>query len=188
MVVQRYFIINFYFISAMRHLIFVFIAMVAILLILLFTRNQETYFKSIDLNDRISIENRDLPSYYDTILNVAMSQQNLSHHRVILIPLSEATKTKFEGGIKASLRYANGDFYLFIDELDRSKAINVIAHEVVHMQQYSSKRLSYNNNTGELAWNGSKYSLDTEYENRPWEIEAFDNQSKIEKLITKTLY
>lgn len=172
----------------MRYLVIVFIAMLTVLLVFLLLRNQESYFKTVDLVGCENIENRGLPKYYDTILCVALSNENLSHHKVVVIELSSQNKLKFEGRLKANLRYVNGDFYLFIDVFDRNKAINVISHEVVHMLQYSSKKLVYNNNTGELFWNGSKHSLDVEYENRPWEIEAFENQGRIQKRIYSVLY
>ena len=71
----------------------------------------------------------------------------------------------------------NCSFYLFLSPLLESDyLIEVLAHEVIHINQYYMKKLisiSYE----EVYWNDSLIQVSkTNYIDRPWEIEAFNGQ------------
>jgi hypothetical protein len=147
----------------------------------------EKSFNQIPLQDNNSIVNGVFPTYYDTVLNVAMSQMELSGYKVIMEQISGEAKSQFDGELKAHIRYYNNDFYLFTGSLSRNESIEVLCHEVIHMQQYTSGDLIYNN--GNITWKGETLELNSkEYENRPWEKDAFSRQTQLIKTVKDILY
>lgn len=52
--------------------------------------------------------------------------------------------------------------------LDKENKLKTLAHEMVHVKQYSLGYL----NESMTRWRGKKVSVDLSYENKPWEIEA----------------
>lgn len=173
----------------MKNIYKILLILLIILLILLIVKIKPSNepFNRVTLTNDNSIENLVYPSYYDTILNVAMSQMNLSGNIVIIQPLSDNAKSQFDGELKAHIRYFNGKFYLFTINLDRKDAIEVLSHEVIHMDQYTSGNLIYNNNG--VTWMGETMDLNSkEYEQRPWENDAFKRQGDLINSIEKILY
>jgi hypothetical protein len=71
--------------------------------------------------------------------------------------------------------------------MNRDESIEVLCHEVIHMEQYSSGDLVYDNNF--IIWKGDKMELNSkEYMDRPWEKDAFDRQSQLIKSVESVLY
>lgn len=169
------------------------LAIVGIILLILLTililtveSNKHIEFKKIELSDDISINNLDLPPYYDTILKVGMNGPLMDGTMVNVIPLSENAKSQFDGDLNAHIRYFDERFYLFIDNLDKSTAIQVLAHEIVHMEQYLKKDLIFDGKN--VFWLGQQYDLSsTPYEVRPWERDAFNREHEISENIRKIL-
>jgi len=147
------------------------------------------YFNQVELfeSNGNTITNNRLPSYYDTILSVGLSSQGIMGSYVVIDKLSDEAKEQFNGELKAHVRFFDGVYYLYIDEMSRGEAIKVISHEIIHIYQYNSGQLFYEN--GEITWNLKKYDLSSlDYDNRPWEKEAFDNEDMLSKKIFETLY
>lgn len=163
------------------------IVIILLLLLISRTRSEERPFNEVQLSDNNYIHNEMFPTFYDTILNVAMSEAGLTGHNVILEKLSDGARNQFDGELKAHIRYLNGDFYLFTESMGRYEAIEVLSHEVIHMLQYSSGNLSYMD--GNVTWMGEVLELNSkEYEQRPWETEAFQKQSQLINLVEGVLW
>lgn len=166
------------------------VGIILILLIILLIYKvdfKEKSFNQVELNNDNTVQNGLFPTYYDTILNVAMEQMKLSGYVVNMGQLSDATKSKFDGELKAHIRYIDPNFFLFIETLNRREAIEVLCHEVIHMQQYSSGDLVYSN--GNVTWKGETIELNSkEYENRSWENDAFNRQKELIKAVENILY
>lgn len=144
-------------------------------------------FNQIQLTENNFIYNEKFPTYYDTILMVAMDEAELAGFNVIVRELSGTAKSQFDGELKAHIRYENDDFYIFTGMMNRNEAIEVLSHEVIHMLQYRSGNLIYSN--GKITWMGEVLDLNSkEYEQRPWEIEAFQQQTKLISLVEGSLY
>jgi len=163
---------------------------VIVLLILLFlifkSKKEERAFNKVELSNFSTIDNMVFPTYYDTVLSVAMKEMGVGGY-VIVGQLSDVAKGQFDGDLKAHIRYFSSKFYLFTEKMDRSESIKVLCHEVVHMQQYSSGDLVYDNNF--IIWKGEKIELNSkEYMDRPWEKDAFDRQSQLIKSVESVLY
>jgi hypothetical protein len=163
---------------------------VIILLILLFlifkSKREERVFNKVELSNLSTIDNVVFPTYYDTVLSVAMKEMGVGGY-VIVEQISDVAKSNFDGELKAHIRYFNSKFYLFTGKMSRDESIEVLCHEVVHMQQYVSGDLVYDNNF--IIWKGNKMELNSkEYMDRPWEKDAFDRQSQLIRSVESVLY
>lgn len=144
-------------------------------------------FNSVELSSKNLITNNKLPEYYDTILSVGLDQAGIENQHIIINPLSDGAKNQFDGELRAHIRFYNGSFYLFIEELDRDLAIQVISHEIIHMKQYISGDLSYDNSV--LVWKGEIFDLtNIEYSKREWESEAFSSENQVADPVYKILW
>lgn len=168
-------------------ILLVLLGIILIVLLILKSESSNKPFNAVVLSDDNQIQNLVYPSYYDTVLNVAMTQMGLSGNTVIIQPLSDNAKSQFDGELKAHIRYFNGKFYLFTINLDRRDAIEVLSHEVIHMDQYTSGNLIYDSNG--VTWMGVTMDLNSkEYEQRPWENDAFSRQGDLINSVEKILY
>jgi hypothetical protein len=164
---------------------------VLLFIILLFLISQLKYedkpFNNVTLSTNNNIINNTYPTYYDTVLSVAMEQMGIRGQIVVINKITDAAKNNFDGTLKAHIRYFNGIFYLFTENFNREETIEVLSHEVIHMDQYLSGDLYYEN--GEVVWLGEVIDLNSkEYEDRPWENDAFSKQTELIRLVTNTLY
>ena len=58
--------------------------------------------------------------------------------------------------------------------------INTLCHELVHVAQYAQRRMRHLSRSYSVAWGSSWYNTnDTEYMDRPWEIEAHALESEL---------
>jgi len=170
--------------------IIIVVALIFLGLIFLVVKNssaEDKPFNQIELSYNNNFNNGIFPSYYDTVLSVAMDEMGLVGYMVTLGKLSDGARSQFDGQLRAHIRYFNGNFYLFTEDLDRKDAIEVLSHEVIHMQQYASGNLVYDNL--DVIWKGETIGLNSkEYEERPWESDAFARQSALIDLVEKKLY
>lgn len=150
---------------------------------------QEEPYKQVELPLNNSVVNNNMPTYYDTALSIALDQAGLTGITVVINPLSDQAKSQFDGELKAHIRSFNGIYYLFIAELDREDAIEVLSHETIHLTQYQDGDISYDQNTGIVYWKGEEFNLENvTYEKRPWEEDAFQKQGQLIAGVTNILY
>lgn len=175
----------------MRKNIILIIGVILSLLLIFFVitgiKAEEKPFNQIELSYKNAINNFENPSYYDTILQVGLDNMGIEGVIVNVMRLSDGAKSQFDGELKAHVRYVGDNFYLFIDEMDREDAITVISHEIIHMQQYISGDLVFNGTN--VIWLGEEISLNAkDYEDRPWERDAYKRESDLAKNVTQILW
>lgn len=169
-------------------LIILFIILLSLLVITKSEANDDPY-NQVELSTYNYVLNGTQNNGYDTVTKVALDVAGISGVQVFIQELSESAKSQFDGELKAHIRYFNGEFYLFISDLSHKEAIEVISHEVVHIQQYLNGDFVYDQNTGDIHWKGELYDINSlPYERRPWEDNAFDLQSSISDKVSSILY
>lgn len=63
------------------------------------------------------------------------------------------------------------------------------SHEIIHIEQYSSGELSYDEESGMVNWLSESYYINgIDYELRPWERAAFSRQGEISDAIEDKLW
>ena len=61
-------------------------------------------------------------------------------------------------------------------KFSKRKILIALAHEMVHLKQYHSRKFTYNKQNKMHRFNGKSYREGMNYWNRPWEIEAFGRE------------
>jgi hypothetical protein len=170
-------------------LIILIVVVLSILIINKVSANENKPYNKVELTANNYIVNSISNTSYDTVVKVALDIAGISGIQVFIQELSESAKSQFNGELKAHVRYFNGDFYLFISNLDSKEAIEIISHEVVHIQQYLNGDFVYDQDSNETYWKGELYYPDNiPYERRPWEDNAFEMQSSIYDKVYSVLY
>jgi hypothetical protein len=87
------------------------------------------------------------------------------------------------------LKNVENNYSIFVNNnsINDNKIIQYIAHELIHLQQFKTNRLIIYNTQNLIRFDNKLYfTLETNYESRPWEIEAFDKQNELRmKIISK---
>ena len=158
--------------------------------IYLISNNEDKPFVQVELNEDNSVSNNTKFYFYDTIMNVGLSELGLKNISVTIQPLTEKSKQDADAQgitLEAHLREYSGIYYLFMNESSKDQSIEIISHELIHLEQYESKRLVFENDT--LTWNNQKFSrAEIPYDDRPWEIEAFSKGKDLAQKVRNILY
>ena len=132
-------------------------------------------------------------NFLDTIVYSGLLNQNLQGLVIVIKPLTKQVQDNFRYDLKLKAHIYGKDstYIVWIDpSLQRSEYIEVLSHELIHLNQYVSKQLVVN--SGDLStvlWKGESINLsEYSYELRPWEIDAFSKQENLKSLMIKTLY
>jgi hypothetical protein len=82
----------------------------------------------------------------------------------------------------------NYTIYLDCNEIN-TNLLTIISHELIHLKQYQTDRLKVIFGGGFIKFDGKYYfPKDIKYNNRPWEIEAFDNEYYLTTDIKSIIY
>lgn len=122
-------------------------------------------------------ESESKPVEIQDVVNKGMAELNLDA-KVIVRPLSEyhiKEARKRDTDLKAQVRKVAGGYIIEVNDLPAFEVNEVIAHELIHIQQYERGQLRLLPSPLFVVWNGRTYSLlNTPYKYRPWEIDAFN--------------
>lgn len=160
------------------------IALILIFLLLLITPKDEPFSK-VDITSTNIVYNTTDRKYLDTIVIVGLKKLNIENTRVVIRNV-ENTGVIPGYNLKAYILNKNNDYLIYIKEASRAESIEILAHELIHYKQYHDRRL-FDLNTS-IQWEGKSYSPSFEYEQRPWEIEAFAKSNELEKSLNNELY
>lgn len=130
---------------------------------------------SRDNNDNLII-NRTNQKYLDTITYIGLNLLNIKGTRIVIsdLPRNYKPPSDTEGNVQGFIKYYGGNYYgIYIIKADVNQSITILAHEIVHLYQYHSKRLKQNSRY--YIWdNDTLYKpLKYRYMEKPWEIQAF---------------
>jgi predicted metallopeptidase len=178
----------------MKNIFKVLILVVLVIIVYFFIKNsrKETYFKPVSLSTRNTIINNDTKPFMDTIVSVGLDILNVNNCNIVIKSMDDNIKNKFlnqnDLNLQAAIFGKNGMYYIFIDNINRNESITVLSHELVHLEQYNSGNLEAVGN-GIVIWKGNKINvIDIPYEQRPWEIDAFNKQGEVASKINKIIY
>ena len=167
------------------------LTLILIILLVYLRTKEEKPFNRVVLNTQVNfVTNSTEYDYYDTIIHVGLQELGLEGIDISVSVLSETARQNFReagGDLYAHIRENNGKYYLFILPSSKSQSITIIAHELIHLTQYHTKKLRYQNET--INWQGQDYGVDEiSYNIRPWEEEAFQQEGELSNKISKILY
>jgi hypothetical protein len=146
-------------------------------------------FNRIELNTENKIVNYSKYSYLDTVVYAGLQSLDICGVSVKVKTLTDIHRDNFQPGLdlRGVIQGQENDYTLWIDDGSRQEHINIIAHELVHLEQYRTKTLYYDGFY--VYWNSNQYDLkEFEYSMRPWESDAFYKEISLEKEMRSILY
>jgi predicted metallopeptidase len=153
---------------------------------------QEQTFKQLDIKTTNMVVNRTEDNYLDSVVHVGLNELGMDSIAVSIRPITDEVKQRFdsEGNLKAHILGRGRQYIIFLDDMSRDESIKILSHELIHLRQYFTEKLILHKNG--VIWNGkviSEYEVsELKYDDRPWEIEAFGEQRKLENKIRNILY
>ena len=170
-------------------ILIILLIIVVIGIIYLVTRKEET-FKTYSPLNRNAITNLvKSKTYLDTIVMVGLDKLGIGGYSVQIRPQQGTTKIDDEFTAEAFILGNEYNSVIYTKEsLGRGTAIKILAHELIHLEQYRSGKIKKLGN-GSIEWNGELIEDITTipYNEREWEKEAFDKGRDLEKEIRKEL-
>lgn len=174
--------------SKTNKVIFAILSLVLLLVIYLLVTYKETTFNRVELVKINGVLNRTEQQFLDTIVHVGLKELNISGVTVLIEVIEEPIIFN-EIEIQAYIVGNQNQFIIFTNKFSRKKAIEVISHELIHLNQYKTKELQKMSDT--VVWKNVPYLFVSliPYFDRPWEIEAFvlgaDLERKVNKILVK---
>jgi hypothetical protein len=174
-----------------------YVGVIILLLLVIFgiyklsTRKERT-FKIVQIDKYNFIQNKTNKPYLDSIIHVGMNELGISGTYIIIKPLTEQTKQQFssELNLKAHIKGLGKQYVIWVDDMDRDESITVLSHELIHLRQYYNGKLIVTNEL--IKWDDQVIPVNElssiDYNARPWEIEAFQEQKYLDIDIRKVLY
>lgn len=150
------------------------IAILVILLLAIRTQNRnDAPYQEIEFNETDFVTDWTTMGYMDTLVQAGLISLKIDSVSVLVRPMVQSS-TQDKNGTLELLAYIKGNrkqFSLYVLKMNRRDAIEVIAHELIHLDQYRTGRLvSFGDS---VEWMGSRMRvLDIPYEERGWEVEA----------------
>ena len=158
-------------------------------IIYLVTRKEET-FKTYSPLNRNAITNLvKSKTYLDTIVMVGLDKLGINGYSVQIRPQQGTIKIDDEFTTEAFIIGNEYNSVIYTKEsLNRYTAIKILAHELIHLEQYRSGKIKRVGTNG-VEWDGELIEDITliPYNKREWEKEAFDKGRNLEKEIRKEL-
>jgi hypothetical protein len=151
-----------------------------------------TSYKQVVLLEENELINTTEHVYLDTVVNVGMHELGLKGIKVLVQPMQDRIRDKFEESEGIQLQayiagWMDGYTICVNGDLGRIKAIDVIAHELIHLEQYHNQDLIVGDGPVVL-WMGERYDvLGIPYAERPWERDAFSREKALASKIRAQL-
>lgn len=167
----------------------------SLLIFIIYKLNEDdkkiNYFKKIEFNQNNKIFNRTSQNYLDTIIYVGLEKLGVVNSTVLIYPLTNDMKKTFpeEYELRAFIKGVGTTYIIWIDDMSRLESIQVLSHELIHLEQYYHKKLTYSDDPYIVIWQKTAIDIrNISYEKHPWEIEAFEREIGMEKKILRELF
>lgn len=145
----------------------------------------ERPFNQVTISGNNQVYNSGLPTWVDTVVHVGLDVSGLKAQNVFVSKMPDDLSENLKGFVS----FKSGNFYIYLQDFDRRESIEVISHELVHVKQFASGELFSDEETGSIIWQGEPMQIEAlDYDIRPWEREAFNQQSELSFEILSILY
>lgn len=165
------------------------IFLLSLILLSIYFAKKEVPFNIIELSNKNFVSNRGSRTYLDTIVQVGLDKLGIEGEVVMVKEQFQERDLGDEFESEAYIIYQQGQSIIFIrPNVNRLKAIEIISHELIHLEQYRTDRLQILKG-GYVCWENDTIDITiTPYDKRPWEDEAFNYGPLLEEDIKKVLY
>jgi len=174
-----------------RNLLIIIISVLLLAVLIYLLNRKENTFQIIDFSNKNYVANRASQSFLDTIVSVGLDSLGLEKVTVMIkdIEIQRDLGDDYQAAayVEAGDSKFGNQYLIYIKKGSRIEMIKILSHELIHIQQYYTKKLKYDKGDY-VVWDGDSLNiLEIPYDKRPWELEAFDISSELESKIKKTL-
>jgi len=173
-----------------KNTLLIILLIISIIALILLVVKKEEPFKSYSSINSNYIQNFvESKTYLDTIVMVGLDKLGIGGYSVHIRPQEASIKIDDEFSTEA---FIIGNEYQSViytrESLGRGTAIKILAHELIHLQQYRSRKLIKLEGKN-VEWDGNIINDITSipYNEREWEKEAFEKGRELEKEIRNEL-
>jgi hypothetical protein len=167
------------------------IVLLLIGLVIYFLSNQkERTFKRVTLSHNNIITNKTSKSYLDTLVSEGLDVLGLKGEFVMIKDMNPSLRGAlgYDKELRAYIIGERNQYIIYVDDLNREESLTILSHELIHLEQYSSGRLIRMEDTF-IMFDDKVYNVnDIPYQNRPWEIEAFKNETDLKIKLEELLF
>jgi len=103
-------------------------------------------YQPVILSENNDITNTTIWTYLDTVVSVGLDELDVKGTPVLIQPMNERMRSRFESSEGMELEayiaeWMEGYTICVNKDLGRSRAIEIMAHELLHLAQYQKGRL-----------------------------------------------
>jgi hypothetical protein len=172
--------------------IWIIVGVILIGLIIYFVTRKEKEFNTLSFPITNVVMNKTSQNYLTSIINAGLHELNIDSVYIIVLPMPSSLKENGLGDstfeLLATLVGNKTQFTLYVNEMNRLEAINVISHELIHLNQYHSGRLIKREGINSVIWDGNIYDVTKiSYLDRLWEKDAFSKDKDLGNKIRNLL-
>lgn len=172
-----------------KYLIAIAVAFVVVLVVLMTLSYPKVpvSVKGLKLSDYNYVINLTTKSYMDTIIRAGLDEMDIKDVVVLVRPLEHESSDPFLELKAFIVEFKQGEYIIEIKEDYLENEIEVMSHELVHLQQYLSDRLILSRDY--IYWDGNLIpeSELPDYFSREWEVEAREEGLKYSKILKEKL-
>ena len=153
-------------------------------------QKQERTFKIVTLSHNNIITNKTSKSYLDTLVSEGLDVLGLKGEYVMIKTLDPSLKGSLgpDNELRAHIIGQNNQYIIYVGDLSREESLTVLSHELIHLEQYSSGRLIRMEDHF-IMFDDEVFNVDNvPYKERPWEIEAFKNETDLKIKLGELLF
>lgn len=165
------------------------IFLIILLGIALYLSSRERYFNSYEFSKENFVTNRASKNYLDTIVQVGLDEMGIANHTVLI--MNQSKQKDLGDGYQTQAYIINDEnqSLILVDKnISRNSAIEILAHELIHLKQYHEKRLVILDSVN-VEFEGEIYNInEIPYDRRLWETEAFSMGDILTNSIRYKLY
>ena len=104
--------------------------------------NEDKPFNKVTFTESNFVKNKTDMKYLDTLVLAGLHVLEIDKTSVLILPLDIEGSSDLE--LKAHIRQVENGYIIFIKNVDRNYALEIISHELVHLQQYNTGKLYIN--------------------------------------------
>jgi hypothetical protein len=159
-------------------------------LIYLISNQKERTFERVILSHNNIITNKTSKLYLDTLVSEGLDVLGLKGEYVMIKDMNPSLKGSLgpDTELRAFIIGERNQYIIYVDDLNREESLTILSHELIHLQQYSSGRLIRMEDHF-MMFDGNVYNVnEIPYKKRPWEIEAFKNETDLKIKLEELLF
>jgi hypothetical protein len=148
----------------------------------------EKVFNKVELSNNNSVLNRTSIKFIDTIVSTGLDELKIKNVFVLLRPITIVNKEEGTELIAHIVKGSNHQYLIEVRNSNRQELIYIISHELIHLKQLEDGK--FKNSPNYVVWKSDTlYIKDIpDYFSRPWEIEAIELSTELDRNISSKLF